>query len=97
METLVSWLTTFSYGLPNWGWALMVVFSLIEMVLGNSKDERWRSIAGSMRNAAGMVLGIVLRKVPMGYLVLQVLQMLKVIPATDASAQGAVPKTEIKE
>lgn len=82
MTSIAIWFSATSLGLPRWGWILLVVFAVIETILGRSSDPRWRSVGDSLRNAAGIVVVPALMRVPtVGPAVLSVLRALKIIPA----------------
>jgi hypothetical protein len=78
---VIEWLKIPLAGLPRWGWVLLILLSVLEMVLGRSKDPRWRSVAESLRHILGFILIPVLSKVPViGLLILGILKTLCIIP-----------------
>lgn len=78
---VIEWLKTPLSGLPKWGWLLLILFSVLEMILGRSKDPRWRSVADSLRHILGFVFVPVLSKIPVvGLLLLGILKTLCIIP-----------------
>lgn len=67
-------------GMPRWGWLLLILLAVIEKVLGQSKDARFRSVADSLRN----LLGIVLETIPVaGPLLVRVLRAVYVVPKAE--------------
>lgn len=63
--------------LPPWAWVCIIVAGIVlEMVLGRSKDPRWRSVGDAVRN----LLGIVLSVAPGGGVLLRALQAIYVVP-----------------
>lgn len=82
MDAVKAWLVESTLGLPHWGWALVVLLSVIEMFLGRSQDPRWRSVADSLRHALGLVLVPTLERLPaFGPALLALLRALGVLPA----------------
>ena len=73
----MEWLSTSWHGMPYWGWSLIVLGVVTEKVLGQMKDERFRSGADAVRN----LLGLALSRVPgIGGPLLTLLRMFYVVP-----------------
>lgn len=45
-------------GLPNWGWAIILLLAVTEMVLGRCEDPRFRSTADTLRHGLGVALAL---------------------------------------
>ena len=74
---MTAWLKVVSYGLPRWGWAIIVLLMVTEAILGRVKNPRWHSVADAIRNLLEMILVPVLGKIPgVGPLVIALLNAL---------------------
>lgn len=73
----MDWLSVHVAGMPRWGWGLIILGVVVEKVLGQMKDERFRSVADAVRN----LLGLALARVPgIGGPLLTLLRMAYVVP-----------------
>lgn len=78
MSTIWTWLATQSVGGASRGvWGLVGLLVTAEMILGRSSDPRWRSLADSIRNLLGLIIG----SIPMvGAPAVRALRALYVVP-----------------
>lgn len=90
MSSIIDWLISASWGLPKWGWALIVLGFVTETALGRSTNPKFRSLGDTLGNLLAGILGVL----PAGDKIIAILRKARILPADPSgpSSQAQDPE-----